>query len=79
VGSLTSEPAFVTTARQAQALETALTHCQAFYQSCKLSSGSVELHAFELYHCAKSLQSIVGEVTNDEILGKVFSDFCIGK
>ncbi len=79
VSSVANEPAFVTTARQAQALESALAHCQAFYQSCQTTPESVELHAFELYHCAKSLQSIVGEVTNDEILGKVFSDFCIGK
>ncbi len=79
VGSLSEEASFITTARQATALNDALAHCQAFQISTQANPSAVELHAFELYHCAKSLESIVGDVTNDEILGKVFSDFCIGK
>ena len=41
------------------------------------SSG--ELIAEELRDAHEALGSIVGEVTPDELLGEIFSNFCIGK
>ncbi|MFI3306089.1 MAG: tRNA uridine-5-carboxymethylaminomethyl(34) synthesis GTPase MnmE [Rikenellaceae bacterium] len=38
-----------------------------------------DLLADDLRHTLHHIGSITGEITNDEILGKIFSSFCIGK
>lgn len=38
-----------------------------------------ELIAAELHECLYQLASIIGQVHNDDILGQIFSKFCIGK
>lgn len=40
---------------------------------------SSELIALDIRHALHHLGEITGEVTNDEILGNIFSKFCIGK
>ncbi|MEC7553547.1 MAG: tRNA uridine-5-carboxymethylaminomethyl(34) synthesis GTPase MnmE [Pseudomonadota bacterium] len=40
---------------------------------------ATELVAEELTHAQHHLGSITGELTADELLGKIFSEFCIGK
>jgi tRNA modification GTPase len=40
---------------------------------------TTDLIAFELRQALEYLGEISGEVTNDEILGNIFSKFCIGK
>ncbi len=43
------------------------------------ASGSGELLAEELKQAADDLGEITGRITSDELLGKIFSGFCIGK
>ncbi len=43
------------------------------------SSASVEMTAFELREALDALGAILGQVTPDDLLGRVFSAFCIGK
>ena len=45
-----------------------------------LTSGlSTDLVAFDLKEGLAALGSITGEITNDDLLGTIFSEFCIGK
>ncbi len=43
------------------------------------SAGHLELLAIELREAADSLGEITGAITTDEILNRIFADFCIGK
>ncbi len=40
---------------------------------------AIEILAFEIREAAGYLQELLGEISTDEILGKIFSGFCIGK
>lgn len=42
-------------------------------------NSDIELIAEEIRSSINGIGKLLGEVTNDEILGKIFSDFCIGK
>ena len=42
-------------------------------------TGAGELLAEDLRHCQQSLGEITGTITSDELLGEIFSNFCIGK
>ncbi|MBK6741201.1 MAG: tRNA uridine-5-carboxymethylaminomethyl(34) synthesis GTPase MnmE [Haliea sp.] len=44
-----------------------------------LESGAGELLAEDLRQCQNSLGEITGAVSNNELLGEIFSSFCIGK
>ncbi|MBP7991724.1 MAG: tRNA uridine-5-carboxymethylaminomethyl(34) synthesis GTPase MnmE, partial [Rhodocyclaceae bacterium] len=49
-----------------------------------LATAEAALHALELFAeelrlAQKALQSITGEYTPDDLLGDIFSRFCIGK
>lgn len=44
-----------------------------------LNYGAGELLAEDLRHCQNYLNEITGEFTSDDLLGKIFSSFCIGK
>jgi tRNA modification GTPase len=47
--------------------------------SVALEEEGAELVALELRHALDALGEIVGSVTSDDVLGRVFSRFCIGK
>jgi tRNA modification GTPase len=44
-----------------------------------LGAGAGELLAEDLRHCQRTLGEITGAVSADELLGRIFSSFCIGK
>ncbi len=72
------EDAFVTSARQAHALTEAQTYIDNFFAAAANNIFD-ECLAFELQSATRALASIVGVVENDEILGEIFSSFCVGK
>ena len=43
------------------------------------ASGSGELLAEDLREAAEALGEITGKITADDLLGRIFSSFCIGK
>ncbi|SEG39836.1 tRNA modification GTPase [Halpernia humi] len=68
----------VTNQRHYEALKNSLLAIDAVKEaiSAKIST---ELLAYELRNALENLGEISGEFTNDEVLGNIFSKFCIGK
>jgi tRNA modification GTPase len=72
------EGIFMARRRHLQALDTAAEHlAQAIYQLQVLQAG--ELVAEELRLTQLALSEITGEFSSEDLLGKIFSSFCIGK
>ena len=74
----TSEGSFSARRRHLHSLETA---GQYLYtgQAQLLEAGAGELLAEDLRQCQNSLGEITGAVSSDDLLGEIFSSFCIGK
>ena len=72
------EGAFTARRRHLDALARAKAHFLAGRRAL-LEARAGELLAEELRLCQQSLGEITGAVTSDELLGKIFSEFCIGK
>lgn len=68
----------VTSARHQQKLKEALKRIKTTAIKLK-QNASPELTAFDLRQAADSLAEITGRICNDDILGRIFSKFCIGK
>ena len=64
--------------RHVDALQRALRHVEAGEKEI-LASGSGELLAEELRMAAAELGEITGQMSSDQLLGEIFSSFCIGK
>jgi len=64
--------------RHLDALQRALQHLEQARQQL-LGSAAGELMAEDLRHCQQALGEITGSFTSDELLGRIFSSFCIGK
>ncbi len=77
VGDLGENP-FITSARQQRCLLDANDSLAKFFAALASRVGH-ELLAFELQEASRALTGVIGELSNDDILDKVFSDFCIGK
>jgi tRNA modification GTPase len=73
--SSTGESLFLARERHLRALESATTNLEA----AERVSGRWELFAEELRLAQVALGQITGEVTADDLLGEIFSKFCIGK
>jgi tRNA modification GTPase len=70
--------AFTARKRHVDALIDAATHFQAGREALEKNKAG-ELLAEELRLAQESLGSITGEFTSDDLLGRIFSEFCIGK
>lgn len=78
VGFTQSEAKFIARARHVAAIDTALASIAQALQTLRAGS-STEIVAEELRHAHNALGEIVGTVTPDDLLGRIFSEFCIGK
>ena len=65
--------------RHVQALERAISHLQAAIEHAKYNDQVLDLVAEELRLTHQELGSITGEITAEDLLGEIFSSFCIGK
>ena len=73
------EGVFIARERHLQALSEALTHLQNARQHVSLGDQALDLFAEELRLAHQALGRITGSVTADDLLGVIFSRFCIGK
>lgn len=80
IAGLTSrgEGGFTARRRHIEALEQARKHLLAGLHQLN-SQGAGELLAEDLRYCQRSLNTITGEFSTDDLLAKIFSSFCIGK
>ncbi len=69
------EGAFMARARHLDALKRAAAHLTA----ARAAAAQLELFAEELRLAQSALSEITGEFTADDLLGEIFSKFCIGK
>jgi tRNA modification GTPase len=72
-----SSGAFSARARHVDALRRAMSKLEA--ATAHLTAKQGELAAFELREAQRELGEVVGDVSSDELLGEIFSSFCIGK
>jgi len=71
------EGAFMARRRHVQALQQALAHIESGQRQLSVAAG--ELLAEDLRQAQQHLAEITGEFTSDDLLGRIFSSFCIGK
>jgi tRNA modification GTPase len=74
----TGTATIVTNVRHARALETAAQHLAAVRQGLAEGRGT-ELLAADLRHALAALGEITGEISSDDLLTSIFTQFCIGK
>ena len=73
------EDAFLARARHVEALDLADRHLQQAMAHVTGQGTSLELFAEELRGAQSAFSAITGEFTADDLLGEIFSRFCIGK
>lgn len=76
-GARTDVPV-ITRARQRRGLETALAEVSAFAEALR-AGVPAEVASSHLRPAATALEELLGVIPNDEVLDRVFRDFCIGK
>ncbi len=74
----TGTATIVTNVRHARALEMAAQHLAAVQQGLATGRGT-ELLAADLRHALSSLGEITGDISTDDLLTSIFTQFCIGK
>ena len=73
------EGAIVARRRHLDCLERAAEHIEKSEQFAANGNNSLELFAEELFLAQNDLGQITGKLLPDDLLGKIFSQFCIGK
>jgi tRNA modification GTPase len=74
-----SEGLYIARARHVQALREVHTHVDMAQALLQAQAQSLDLLAEELRLAQNALNAITGEFTSDDLLGVIFSSFCIGK
>ena len=74
-----AEGVYIARERHVQALRQVSTHLQQADGQLKAKSQALDLLAEELRLAQNALGDITGEFTSDDLLGVIFSKFCIGK
>ncbi|MDD5479031.1 tRNA uridine-5-carboxymethylaminomethyl(34) synthesis GTPase MnmE [Rhodoferax sp.] len=74
-----AEGIFIARARHVQALKMAQVHLQGALTHLNVPPQALDLVAEELRLAQNALGDITGEFTSDDLLGVIFSSFCIGK
>ena len=77
-GKLNNNEAIVTNSRHYSALQNALEEINKVQEGLNLGI-SGDLLAVDIREALYHFGLITGQVTNDELLGNIFSNFCIGK
>ncbi len=77
--SSAQEGVFTARARHLEALAVVLQHLQAAQQMLNHPQPALDLLAEECRLAQQSLSSLTGEFSADDLLGEIFSNFCIGK
>ena len=73
------EGVYIARARHVQALHTVQAHLQEAAAQLDARGPALDLLAEELRLAQNALSAITGEFTSDDLLGVIFSSFCIGK
>ena len=73
-----SEDLWITSEREKTCLEEALAGIDRALNLIR-TNPAVELLAFEMQLVRRSLQSITGEISSEDVLQQIFAGFCIGK
>lgn len=74
-----TEGLFIARARHVQALDAVREHLLLAAEHVQPQAVMLDLMAEELRLAQQALSSITGEFTPDDLLGSIFSTFCIGK
>jgi tRNA modification GTPase len=74
-----AEGVFIARARHVQALQQTQSHLELACAYLNLSTQALDLLAEELRLAQNTLNQITGEFSSDDLLGVIFSSFCIGK
>ena len=73
------EGVFIARTRHVQALQAVAAHLQQAGAQLDAASPALDLLAEELRLAQNALSAITGEFSSDDLLGVIFSSFCIGK
>ena len=73
------EGIYIARARHVQALQAVSAHLQEAADQLQAKGPALDLLAEELRLAQNALSAITGEFTSDDLLGVIFSSFCIGK
>ncbi|NOJ99377.1 tRNA uridine-5-carboxymethylaminomethyl(34) synthesis GTPase MnmE, partial [Corallococcus coralloides] len=74
-----AEGIYTARARHVEALQAVDAHLMEAAASCAAEGPALDLLAEELRLAQQALNAITGEFTSDDLLGVIFSSFCIGK
>lgn len=77
-GEINSKDAVITNARHKQALIHARQNCRAAVEALK-NTFAIDLASIDLRNAWMNLGEITGETLEEDIIDKIFSEFCIGK